>query len=111
MDKDSLIRECMGYIRERPRMYLPRESLRLLNVFFIGFSTALDFAHADTPPASQMSGFFRWVRLRYKAEPPTDWDDAIIAVHNGDDRAAFDSFFQLWDEYLNEEARSDQSNS
>src|SRR5687768_13167613 len=99
MDKDSLVREFIGYIRQRPRIYLRVESLRQLGVYLCGFSTGLDFAGNDTPPGDELGRFFAWVRNRYKAGSASQWDDLIIEACNGDDRAAFDTFFVLWDEY------------
>lgn len=93
--------QILQHIHERPGMYFGDgergRSIHMLNAFIMGFEVGRDPAGKNR----DLDCFREWVALRYNAL--TDGQDGftLILEHvGGDDKLAFDEFFQLLPDYL-----------
>ncbi|PYT00413.1 MAG: hypothetical protein DMF63_07530 [Acidobacteria bacterium] len=107
--------EALALIHSRPGLYIGEESINLLSGWIDGWRYALaDEAFDGTSPP--FGEFHDWVALRLGLHESTaGWRRMLLTADNGDDKAAFDHFFVLFDEFRNRRsriilhARADQS--
>lgn len=89
--------EILKKIEQNPVIYLGQKSLVLLKAFISGYSVRLfeeDENHADF-----FSDFQKFVSEKYNVTTDQGWAQ-IIGFFSGNDIAAFDRFFELFEEYL-----------
>jgi hypothetical protein len=91
--------ELLASIRQRPGMYIGRQSLQGLEAWLMGYHFAR--LQAELPPLpdeAEFDGFDEFVCDRYHWHDVGGWA-AHIAYHHRDDHNAFHEFFQLLDEF------------
>ena len=83
-------------------MFLRDESLHEFRAFLTGFCFGLDVLHPQEgfPHGSELREFGVWVRERLRAKHTTEWVDLLVSERGGDDHAAFEYFFVLWDAFV-----------
>ena len=94
----SPILDLLVNIRERPAMFIGRQSIVRFRSFLDGYRHGL---RQSTVPAEEplFDRFQRWVEERFKISTSHGWD-SIILFMAGDDPAAFELFWELWDAYV-----------
>jgi hypothetical protein len=90
-------------VKQRPTMYLPFPSITHLNTLLIGYEIGLNESGIDTHDA-EFSHFQDWLHGRFNIEPSScsSWH-AIILFHSQNELTAFDTFFKLYEQFLEEE--------
>lgn len=92
--------EVLQQIRETPGMYLGRPSVSDLFMFLNGYEFArsqMGLELSDEELAF-FDGFQPWLQERFGVRSVTSWAKLImLACH--DERAGFDKFFALFDEF------------
>jgi hypothetical protein len=107
MENPTLLRDAIAAIRCRSGMFLKRRSLRELDTFLTGFCFGLDMAQPEGfAHASDLRDFRKWLVAQQFNDSvdhnsvQLEWIDLVLNTENGNDEAAFDRFFFLWDEFL-----------
>jgi len=88
--------EVLGWMREKPGLYLCARTIDCLRAFIYGW-----LAGAGYPPGETellMVGFQEWVKERFHVEAAMSWNK-IILFHSMDNFDALDQFFALFEEY------------
>jgi len=88
--------EVIGWMREKPGLYLCSRTIECLRAFIDGWLTG-----AGNPPDETellMVGFQRWIQERFHVEAAISWD-RIILFYSKDSFDALDQFFALFEEY------------
>lgn len=99
--------EILNEVRRRPGMYIGIPSLIRLASFLRGYDYAL--LKQDPAKNDPLLELFRdWIHRRFQTTK-LSWEDAIVQ-HCGDDRDAFRYFWELVDEFLNEDSHEHQDN-
>ena len=72
---------------EKPRMFLPRESVGSLRALIDGMGlAAIDSGHEE---CSDLEGFPSWVRKQFNLKGMFRWEKAVLDQFDGDEIAAF----------------------
>ena len=86
-------------IRERPAMHLGRPSLIRLRAFVAGYM-ACEYDNRLVPyKESETAEFCEWLGKRRKMPASLGYVGMLLAVHDGDDAAAYHDFWSCLDEY------------
>jgi len=85
-------------IRNRPALYIGCQSLIRLQAFMQGYLTC-EFDHGLTVAISETPEFCEWLSRRLKISGSLGYVEMLLALHEGDDAAAFDDFWLYLDEY------------
>jgi len=88
-------------IKERPGLYLGCKSLINLRTFINGFLYAMHIA-SGKEYIGFYDGFQDWIANRYQIKSPHSWN-SIISFYSVDESAAFDRFYELLNEFLQEQ--------
>jgi len=87
-------------IRKKPALYLTDKSLRLLRAYIDGYISGQDDTNHN---GRSMRDFQRFIEKKFSSSRPQGqgWC-MIIAYHSISESYAFDRFFELLDEFLQE---------
>ncbi|MEC4818115.1 MAG: hypothetical protein SAK29_33315 [Scytonema sp. PMC 1069.18] len=91
-------------IKENPVMYLDKPSIICLHSFLNGYLDAQMVLGLDRE-GSEIEGFQEWIQERVKTKVSQSWSGIILFI-SGSEKNAFYSFFQLFDEFLNQKKTS-----
>ena len=86
-------------IREMPALYIGKKSVERLRAFVDGYSTCFGEIYGKEPTI--LTGFNQYVAQKYKINTDHDWS-SIIQFFSNTEESAFDMFYQLLDEFLEE---------
>ncbi len=89
--------ELLLKIKKKPGLYLNSFSLLSLKAFLDGYCLAI----VEDKLSPILYQFQMFVVEKYDANPALSWDD-IIRLYASSDQQAFDRFFELFEEFLNE---------
>jgi len=90
--------ELIKKIEKRPAMYIGENSISCLKAFLDGWQLALDYDYIDSLLFQE---FQSWVELKYGLPNTRGWH-SIILFHSQDQPDALCTFFELFNDYLNE---------
>jgi len=73
-----------------------------LEIFLTGYCFGLDsvLPSQEFPHGKELREFHLWLLSRFNDGRAMNLDDLLIRESSGDDAAAFDAFFALWDEFV-----------
>lgn len=100
--------DVLEKIRLRPGMYIGRPSVNDLFMFLVGY----EFARSElgVEPTEQEQKFYDefqpWLQKKLGVTTVTSWAK-LIMLSCQDEKAGFDYFFQLLDEFFQSDKRSD----
>ncbi|MEH2343666.1 MAG: hypothetical protein V7K22_18805 [Nostoc sp.] len=98
----DIYKEILGAIKKRPGMYLGRSSITRLDMLLRGYNLAR--REVGVPPTEQereFEGFQLWVEEKYGINSGQSWSK-IILFYSVDGHEALQKFFELFEQYLNE---------
>jgi hypothetical protein len=92
----SQIESMLDRMRPRPGMYIGFPCLRRLAMYLEGYASALDDIGSE-PYAAFLAAFREWIYAKFGLQN-REWSDIIID-NSPNERAAFDRFWELLDEF------------
>lgn len=92
------IRELIKEMERRPEIYIGERSLSLLNAFINGWIYRNEASVIDI---NLLANFQDWIQKKYQITSSHSWA-RIISFHSSSDYKAFDRFFNLFNEFLEE---------
>ncbi|MBD2774110.1 hypothetical protein [Iningainema tapete] len=88
-------------IKKAPSMYLGRHSILCLQAFLSGYNVAKFSENASlTPQEEDFKQFPEWIRQKFNIQTSQSWA-SIILFFSEDERKALDTFFELFEEFVN----------
>ena len=102
VDQDLL--DLIAAIRQRPAMYIGRQSVVLFAAHMRGYIDGR-FANGDGKGAQMrrvMLGFQAYVQERYAIEMSLGWEHILMFFAGNDDSHGLILFGDVWDDYLHE---------
>ncbi|MFN6474994.1 hypothetical protein [Nostoc sp. DedQUE07] len=96
-------------IKENPVMYIDKPSITCLDFFVGGYLGQLSDLGL-TPEGYPMEGFQEWIQERAKTNVTQSWA-GIILSYSGSERAAFNRFFEEFEQFLKQKDDSKTQNS
>ena len=104
----SALFNLLKKIKTKPGLYIGTASITHLRMFIVGYRFArLEVGIASTAPESDFyKNFQPWLQNRLSIHTVSAWDKLILLTCI-DEKAAFDYFFQLLDEFLKRERGQD----
>jgi hypothetical protein len=98
-------------IQKRPAMYLGRSTISNLRTFIAGYSFARrQMQIPQTSQEQEFSNFQTWIQQKYNVAYNQTWDQ-IILFFSKDENSAFEEFFKLFDEFINNDSVSQSQDS
>ena len=94
------IKKLLEDMRKRPGVYFGKKSLDRLATFLSGYRCCVLERDGEAP--SDLPGFQEFVAERYNIQSAHHWSD-IIQFYCSTEEEAFDTFFELIDEFYNTE--------
>ena len=95
--------DLLQKIKKRPAMYLGRHSVFSLQAYLDGYYYARrELGVPLTEQESEFQEFLKWIRERFNVETGQLWS-SILLFHSADERSAIDRFFNLFEEFINQE--------
>jgi hypothetical protein len=91
-------REILKLIREKPTLYIRQRSIFALHVFLLGWYVRSPQMTSDR---EIMMAFQDWIQKKYRINSTQSWAD-IILFYSINDAEAFEKFFELFDEFMQE---------
>lgn len=92
--------ELIHKIKERPGLYLGQRSITRLHAFIGGYSLAHHELDVPSLETEHMLGEFQeWIYRRFEIGASHSWAQ-IILFYAEDERDAFQQFFDLFEEFL-----------
>jgi hypothetical protein len=92
-------------IKKAPSMYLGRHSILCLQAFLSGYSVARYESDAQvTPQEEDFKQFPQWIREKFHIQTSQSWA-SIILFFSEDEQKALDTFFELFEEFINRDCR------
>jgi len=88
-------------IRLRPEIYLGKPSLERLRAFVDGYKHHNNY---DVNASDCLCGFNQYVADKYEIHTDHDWSSIIRFMNLENEKAAFDDFFVLLDEFMRSSA-------
>ncbi len=93
-------------IKKAPAMYLGRHSILCLQAFLSGYNVAKYESDAKaTLEEDDFKQFPAWIRQRFDIQTSQSWA-SIILFFSEDEQKALDTFFELFEEFVNREGNS-----
>jgi hypothetical protein len=89
---------------KRPGMYLGDMKISTLRTFTIGYEYALEVRNIeDEDERPELGKFHDWIAKYYNwNESTAGWKNIILEEYNGNEEQAFQKFFELYDQFINE---------
>lgn len=98
-------------IQKRPAMYLGRATIANLRTFIAGYSFARrQMQIPQTTQEHEFSNFQTWIQQKYNVAYNQTWDQ-IILFFSKDENSAFEEFFKLFNEFINNDSVSQSQDS
>jgi hypothetical protein len=96
----SDLSELLHKIRQKPAVYLGVPSLSNLYMFLCGYGfSRQELGLPLTVEEALLEGFQPWLQQRFRIDVSASWAK-IILLYSVDERAGFELFFNLWDEFI-----------
>ncbi|WP_445631049.1 hypothetical protein [Nostoc sp. DSM 114167] len=92
-------------IKENPVMYIDKPSITSLRSFLGGYIDGLITLGFTTIDSCGMEGFQEWIQERAKTNVSQSWA-GIILSYSGSERAAFNRFFEEFEQFLKQKNNS-----
>lgn len=103
--------ELIEKLRKRPSLYLGKPSIEHLQVFLDGYTFARRQLNIPiTKQEREFEGFQNWVECRFNQKDTQSWAK-IILFYSEDERAALDSFFDCFDDFVTQKQQVTTSDS
>ncbi len=102
MDESTIIKELtelLKAVRIKPGMYIGKKSLTRLRAFIDGYFYALYKLNGKQEYLCFIPEFQDWIADRYEIRSTHGWSE-IINFFSQDEGEAFDTFYELLDEFL-----------
>ena len=96
------VKQIIYEIKKKPALYLPYNSIRCLKAFIIGWYTRNPDSVEDFDLLEH--DFMKWIHSKYKIEVHS-WD-RTIEFFSSNEYKALDKFFELFEEFLEENSSS-----
>ncbi len=94
--------ELIYKIKKRPALYLGKSSLSQLKTFLDGYSFALRQLNIFLSEEEQeFEEFQEWIEDKFNQSSTQHWS-RIILFYSEDERDALNRFFELFDEFIND---------
>ncbi|MEH2083543.1 MAG: hypothetical protein V7K89_27280 [Nostoc sp.] len=107
----DIYNEIISSIKKRPGMYLGRSSITRLDMLLRGYSLARrEVGVPPTEPEREFEGFQSWIEDKYRIKSGQSWAK-IILFYSVDEHEALQKFFELFEEYLNQNKSSEVDES
>lgn len=90
--------DFLEQLRHRPRMYMARPSIELMEATLHGFMMAQSISRTQDDGWRKVWAFRDWLAKRFKISASVGWC-AIIVMYNDHEQQGFDAFWRLWDEF------------
>ncbi|MDZ7970364.1 MAG: hypothetical protein RM368_36465 [Nostoc sp. DedSLP03] len=97
-------------IKENPVMYIDKPSITCLHSFINGYIDGLITLGFTTINSCGMEGFQEWIQERAKTNTTQSWA-GIILSYSGSERAAFNRFFEEFEQFLKQKDDSKSQKS
>ncbi|MCI0446992.1 hypothetical protein L0152_27785 [bacterium] len=92
--------ELLQKIKERPGLYLGQRSITRLHAFIGGYSLAQHELGVPSLETEHILGEFQeWIQHRFEIGSSHSWAQ-IILFYSEDEQEAFQQFFDLFEEFL-----------
>jgi hypothetical protein len=106
IEKDEYFDQILQDIKARPGMFLGSCSITRLRSFLDGYQNArADLGLPRTEQEKVFDGFQHWVQTRFKVTSTQGWD-TIILLHSSDEQGALQLFFDLLEQFQQEQSSS-----
>ncbi|MBE8969189.1 hypothetical protein IQ277_24090 [Nostocales cyanobacterium LEGE 12452] len=92
-------------IKDNPVIYIDKPSITCLDSFLTGYIDGLITLGFTDIKSCGMEGFQEWIQERAKTNLTLSWA-GIILFRSGSERAAFNSFFELFEQFLKQKNAS-----
>ncbi|GAA4276490.1 hypothetical protein [Aquimarina mytili] len=92
---DSIV-EVLNSIKQRPAMYIGRDSISCLKAFLDGWYFRNPTGVVDT---DVMNKFQDWTEKKYSTKSSKSWSD-ILLYNSQDESKALELFFKDFDEFI-----------
>ena len=104
----STLLPLLEKIKAKPGLYIGTPSITHLRMFIVGYRFARSEMGADTTDAESdfYKNFQPWLQNRLSIHTVSAWDK-LIRLTCIDDKAAFDYFFQLLEEFIQRDKSQD----
>lgn len=98
----------LGKIKAKPGLYIGTASISHLRMFIVGYRFARKEMDVETTPAENdfYKNFQPWLQNRLSIHTVSGWDK-LIRLTCVDEKAAFDYFFQLLEEFMQRDPGQD----
>jgi hypothetical protein len=93
------IRTLIKEIRKRPELYVGQKSLSLIQAYIYGW---LNRDEENVSDSHLIGAFQKWIQEKYKIKSTQSWA-RIILFYSQDERMALNNFFELFEEFLEQE--------
>ncbi|MDZ8029974.1 hypothetical protein [Nostoc sp. DedSLP04] len=97
-------------IKENPVIYIDKPSITCLDSFLTGYIDGLITLGFTTIDSCGMEGFQEWIQEIAKTNLTQSWA-GIILSYSGSERAAFNRFFEEFEQFLKQKDDSKSQNS
>lgn len=99
----SSLYNLLNQVRQKPGMYIGAPSLTSLHMFLGGYEFSRQEQNIKlTAEEKEFEGFQAWIQERFKITASVSWAK-IILLYSADERAGFELFFELWDEFIQQQ--------
>jgi hypothetical protein len=100
--------ELLDRIQKKPAMYIGSPSISNLFMFLCGYQHARDLLETPvTEQEEEFAEFQPWLQKKFAVNTSASWAK-IILFYSTDESHAFDSFFDLLEEFIKEKYLLDQ---
>jgi hypothetical protein len=84
-------------------MYIGAPSVSGLHLFLCGYAfSRQEQGIENTAEEKAFEQFQPWIQQRFNTNASVSWAK-IILLHSADERAGFELFFELWDEFIRQQ--------
>lgn len=99
-DKNEYLYNLIDRVKQRPGMYLGKTSITRFRMFLMGYSMARrEMGLSLTEQEKEFGKFQGWVQKRFNITSTQGWD-SIILFYSEDEKDALNTFFELFQEFL-----------
>ena len=102
--------ELMEKIRKTPGLYLGEKSVIRLDSFLQGYHAACYFEMHKNFLDGELQNFTKWLAKSFGDTDIIGYAKLLLSQTDSDDEAAFDLFWQEWDEFCKENLNEQNEN-
>jgi hypothetical protein len=100
--------QLLDRIQKKPAMYIGSPSISNLFMFLCGYQHARDLLETtDTEQEKEFAEFQPWLQKKFAVNTSASWAK-IILFYSTDESHAFDSFFDLLEEFIKDKYSLDK---